>query len=111
MQLETVRPELEALGVDMLVLAADERDALAALRRKRSLGARFLVDPEARELSKLGLAHEGAGPGGRDIALPTQILIDREGRVLWTFRSTDVRERIERAALVQEIRRAVSEAH
>ncbi|MBL8900081.1 MAG: redoxin domain-containing protein [Planctomycetes bacterium] len=107
-ELEAIRPELEALQVELIVLAAEEPAALRELAAKRALGARFLADPEARELRRLGLVHDGAGPGGRAIALPTQLLLDAEGEVLWSFRSTDVRERHPAAATLAAVRERIA---
>ncbi len=103
-ELESIRPELEAAEVELIVVAAEEPVALRALAAKRGLGARFLCDPEAQELRRLGLAHVGAGPAGRTIALPTQLLIDRAGAVLWSFRSSDVRERAAPRAALEFLR-------
>jgi peroxiredoxin len=103
-ELESIRPELEAAEVELFVLAAEEPAALRALAAERGLGARFLCDPEAQELRRLGLAHVGAGPRGRTIALPTQLLIDRRGEVLWSFRSSDVRERASPRAALEALR-------
>jgi peroxiredoxin len=43
----------------------------------------FLSDPEGRLLGLLGLRHEGAGPGGRDIARSASFLFEPDGTLLW----------------------------
>jgi peroxiredoxin len=106
-QLESFRPALEALDVELIVLAAEDLDALRRLRDKQQLHARFLADPEAKELQRLGAAHLGGGPGGRDIALPMHWLIDRQGQVLDRYQTSDVRERRSAEQILVAVRRAL----
>jgi peroxiredoxin len=51
---------------------AEEQDAIT-----------FLSDPEGRLLDLLGVRHEGAGPGGRDLAQSASFLIEPDGTLLW----------------------------
>lgn len=108
MQLEDLRPALEALDVELIVLAADDLDALRRLRDKKQFHARFLADPDAKELKRLGAAHLGGGPGGRDIALPMHWLIDRQGQVLDRYLTSDVRERRSSEEILAAVRRALA---
>jgi peroxiredoxin len=46
-----------------------------------------VADADGRMCEALQVVHPGAGPGGKDIAAPTTILVDGQGRVRWLFRS------------------------
>ena len=43
----------------------------------------FLSDPNAETIRRYGVLHEGAGPGGSDIARPAEFLVDATGTVRW----------------------------
>jgi len=43
----------------------------------------FLSDPKAEVIGGYGLLHQGAGPGGADIARPAEFLIDSTGSIRW----------------------------
>lgn len=43
-------------------------------------------DAERKMCEALQLIHAGAGPGGRDTAVSTTILVDGDGTVRWLFR-------------------------
>jgi len=50
---------------------------------------------EARGLSEAaGLIHPHAAPDGRDVDVPTTILVDRHGIVRWLYRSPEVVARL-----------------
>ena len=53
----------------------------------------FLSDPEGRLLDLLGLRHEGAGPGGRDIAQSASFLFEPDGTLLWNQVASNYRVR------------------
>jgi peroxiredoxin len=55
----------------------------------------FLSDPEGRLLDLLGMRHEGAGPGGRDIAQSASFLFDPDGTLLWQHVTPNYRVRPE----------------
>jgi peroxiredoxin len=52
----------------------------------------FLSDADGRLLDELGIRHVGAHEG-RDIAYPTQVLVDGDGIVRWTYETGDLRLR------------------
>jgi peroxiredoxin len=70
-------------------------DPLGASRRLRDrLSARFifLSDPSAELLDALGIRHPG-GKDGSDIAYPTSMLVDADGKVRWIYQSDSYRQR------------------
>lgn len=55
----------------------------------------YLSDPEGRLLDLLDLRHEGAGPGGRDIAQSASFLFEPDGTLLWHHVTPNYRVRPE----------------
>jgi peroxiredoxin len=55
----------------------------------------FLSDPEGRLLDLLGMRHEGAGPGGSDIAQSSSYLLEPDGTLLWHHVTPNYRVRPE----------------
>jgi peroxiredoxin len=49
--------------------------------------------------------HEGGGPGGSDIAIPAQILIDRDGNLVWRFISKRIQDRLHPDEVLAAVRR------
>lgn len=51
----------------------------------RALGLSFpiLSDADAAVIRAYGLVHEGGGPHGEAIAVPAQLLVDRDGAIVW----------------------------
>jgi hypothetical protein len=62
-----------------------------------------LADPEAKFVNGTALHHLGAGRHGEDIAAPTTILFDREGRVRWLFRPDRIIVRLSPAELLAAV--------
>jgi len=63
---------------------------------------------EARGLSDVaGLIHPHGAPDGRDADLPTTILVDRHGIVLWLYRSPEVVARLSPDEVLRAIDRYI----
>ncbi|MCB9892266.1 MAG: redoxin domain-containing protein [Planctomycetes bacterium] len=107
-QLDPHVPTFEKLGVSVYAISVDEPAKVSAFLEPRELHVQFACDPERQAITTLGIDHPGGGPNGSTIALPTQLLIDREGNVLWSYRSPDIRVRIEPERLLSEIRERIS---
>jgi peroxiredoxin len=64
----------------------------------------IVLTDQARGLTdSAGLIHAGAGPDGRDIDVPTTILVDRHGTVRWLHRSPRVISRLSPDEVLQAI--------
>jgi peroxiredoxin len=63
---------------------------------------------ESRNLSKAaGLIHPHAGPDGRDIDVPTTVIVDRHETVRWLYRSPAVNVRLSPEDVLRQIDRSI----
>jgi peroxiredoxin len=61
----------------------DEVEDSKRLCEEEELPFRILSARGIPVLADYGLEHEGAGPGGETIAVPAQVLVAQDGRVVW----------------------------
>ena len=73
-------------------MSVDPPGVSKRLRDRLSVRFTFLSDPAGELLDQLGIRHRGGGDGS-DIAYPTSILVDAEGRVRWIYQSDTYRQR------------------
>ena len=83
----------EATGVRPVAISVDAPEQSETLRRKAGYTFTFLSDPNLQAIGRYGVVHKGAGEGGRDIARPAELLIDRSGVVRWANLTNDIRVR------------------
>jgi peroxiredoxin len=75
--------------VRILTISTDTPDELAKGHRKHRLGATMLSDRELEVTDRFGLRNKGihSGPpppiGAKALPVPTSLLVDANGRVLW----------------------------
>lgn len=63
----------------------------------------MLSDPDAAFVTALGLLHKGGNPmNGTDIARPARLLINRDGRILWSDVSENYRVRPTPQAILEQ---------
>ena len=95
-QLNRYAKEFEALGVKLIALSSDRVDELAIFEKKHDWAVRLLADPDLVAHRRYNVQHRNfaarRGPF-REIAIPTTILIDADGRVLLLERTPDFRVR------------------
>lgn len=120
--LETVRPELEALGATLLGVAPSRPAVLARIGAERSLGYPLLTDAGERLARLCGLRfelatvhvdfyrrfgvdmpaeHEGAG---WELPVPATYVVGRDGVIAWAFADADWGKRAEPRAVVEAVR-------
>ena len=95
-QLDRFAKDFAALGVKLVGVSSDRVDELAPFARKHKWSIALLADPllVAHQLYNVQYRKFAARRGPfRDLAIPTTILIDRDGRVLWLDQSPDFRVR------------------
>lgn len=95
-QLDRFAGDFAALGVRLVAVSSDRVDELAPFRRKHDWAIRLLADPALVVHRLYNVQSRKFTPRRgpfRDLAIPTTILIDRDGRVLWLEQSTDFRVR------------------
>ena len=95
---EELRPEFDARGVKIVTVSTDTVGELQAGRPKHRLGATMLSDRELEVTDRFGLRNRGVHtgkPGGEVKALPvpTSILADAEGKIVWIDQSENYQRR------------------
>jgi len=80
-------------GVQIYAVSIDSPEVNRALRERVGAGYTFLSDPDATVLGQLNIRHHTPNPTGKDIAVPTQILVDKTGIVRWIYQTSNYRIR------------------
>jgi len=95
-QLDRYAKDFAALGVKLVAVSSDRVDELAPFRRKYDWAIRLVADPALAAHRLYNVQSRKFTPRRgpfRDLAIPTTILIDRDGRVLWIEQTPDFRVR------------------
>ena len=95
-QLDRFAANFTALGVRLAAISSDRVDELAPFARKHNWRITLLADPELAVHRRYHVQSRKFAPKRgpfRDLAIPTTILIDRDGRVLWLEQTPDFRVR------------------
>jgi peroxiredoxin len=88
-----VHAELVRRGGRVLAVSTDSPAEAERMRDELDLPFEVLSDPRAEATRAFGLLHAGAGPGGKDVALPAQVLLDRDLRILWRHVAHRIQDR------------------
>ena len=108
-QFESRRPEIEAAGAQLAVLAAEKRDGVwrpGKFLEKHPIASVFLLD-EDRAVTKAYGLHHAFGTDAINIAHPATLVIDRDGRVRYIYRGDNQLDR----APIDEVMRALQDIH
>ena len=92
-QLQQYYNAIRKHGVKIYAVSIDSPEANRALRERVGAGYTFLSDPDANVLGQLNIRHHPPNPSGKDIAIPTQILVDKAGIVRWVYQPSNYRIR------------------
>ena len=93
MQLDDYYERISSRGVELFAVSVDPPVASRRLRDRLNSRFTFLSDPDGVLLDELGIRHRAGRNDGVDIAYPTAMLVDGDGRVRWVFQSGTYRER------------------
>lgn len=85
--------DFRAAGVEPVAISVDTPEESADLSRKAHYTYALLSDRDAAVIRRYDLLHKGQGVGGRDIARPAELLVDRNGIVRWRNLTADLRVR------------------
>ena len=85
--------EFRARKVEIAAISVDSSEESRKLCESQGYTYTFLSDPKAEVIHRFGVAHAGAGDGGRDIARPAEFLVDAQGTVRWVNLTEDYRIR------------------
>jgi peroxiredoxin len=106
-QLDRYARDFDALGVKLAAVSSDRSDELYAFERKNAWGIKLLADPDLTAQRLYNVQQRNFTPKRglfRDLAIPTTILLDKDGRVLWLEQTSDFRVRPQADALLAKAR-------
>jgi peroxiredoxin len=95
-------PEFERRGIRLAAISVDPLETNRSHQKKLGLTFPLLSDTTRETIRRYGLLHSGGGPGGSDISLPAEILVDSTGAIRWVnlTESATVRVRPEQVLAV-----------
>lgn len=97
-RLEELRAEFDRRGITLVTVSTDHPEEIRAERDRHGLQAIMLSDPELVVTDAFGLRNTGynSAPPGEDapaLPVPTTLLVDRDGRVLWMDQAENYQRR------------------
>jgi peroxiredoxin len=110
-QLNNFAKDFAALGVEIVAVSSDRVDELREFKLKHVWDIKLVADPALAAHRLYNVQSRNFAPKRgpfRDLAIPTTMLIDKYGRVLWIQQSTDFRERPQASAVLAEIKSLLS---
>lgn len=118
-----MKSDLDAYGVSVIALSKDSVVDAAVHKRRDGLNLTLLADPELKVIRQYGVEHHKAVefstmsftlfgmplalvPSFKVMAIPTSILVDERGKILWIDQSDDYRLRSDEDMVRQAVREA-----
>jgi len=115
-----MQPTLAAQGIEVVALSKDSVEAAAIHRNRDALTLTLLSDPDLAVIKQYGVEHHKAVnfttgtrtvfgipiafvPSIRSMAIPTTLLIDEDGAIVWIDQSEDYRVRSDDARVEKAI--------
>ena len=103
--------DLDALGARVALVSPQPQRHTARLARRFDVPFEFLIDEGNRAAVALGINHDNGLPAGlqalgydSDTVLPTVVVTDKGGRILWVHATDNYRVRPEPAAFIEILR-------
>lgn len=75
------------------------------MKRELALPFRLLSAAQLPVLDDYGLSHVGGGPEGETIAVPAELLLDRNGTIVWKHVARLITDRAAPAQLLRALQR------
>ena len=85
--------EFQRAGIEVYAVSVDPPEHNARLKARLGAGYEFLSDERGVLLDALDIRQANRSMTGKDTAIPTQYLVDREGIVRWIYRAETWRVR------------------
>ena len=104
------RGELRELGLKLVAVSHDTVDELGEFKRNRNWDMTLVADPDLEIIRLYNLQNHNFTPKRgpfRDMAIPTTLLIDKDGTVLWMSQATDFRVRLHPGKVLDAVRAAL----
>ena len=92
-ELQQYYGEFQGAGVQIYAVSVDPPEHNARLKTRLGAGYEFLSDERGELLDALNIRQAHRSVTGKDTAIPTQYLLDREGVVRWVYRAENWRIR------------------
>ena len=96
---EELRPELEEKGLAIVTLSTDTPEEIAEGRHRHGLKATMLSDRDLLVTDRFGLrnlgVHSGMPGKAKALPVPTSLLVNSEGTVVWMDQSENYQRRSE----------------
>lgn len=92
-QLQKYYDTIRGYGVEIYAVSIASPEINRALRERVGANYNFLSDPDGSVLDRLNIDHHTPNPTGRDIPIPTQILVDQKGIIRWIYQPSNYRIR------------------
>jgi peroxiredoxin len=92
-ELQEYYSEFQAAGVRVYAVSVDPPEQNVRLKARLGAGYEFLSDERGELLDALDIRQAHRSVTGKDTAIPTQYLLDRDGIVRWVYRAATWRVR------------------
>jgi len=105
--------DLRELGLSLVAVSHDTVEDLRRFKRNRDWDMTLVADPDLEVIRRYNLQNHNFTPKGgpfRDMAIPTTVLIDADGKVLWMSQATDFRVRAHPEKILDAVRTALRKA-
>ena len=80
----------------IVTLSTETPEEIRAGRERHSFGATMLSDPQLEAIDRFGLRDpDASGPAGKPLPVPTALLVDAAGTVVWKDQAENFQERSE----------------
>ena len=100
--------EFQDAGVHLYAVSVDPPEHNARLKVRLGAGYEILSDERGELLDTLAIRHARRSATGKDIAIPAQYLVHRDGVVCWFYRDESIRLRLHPREALAAIRESVS---
>ena len=77
----------------MLAISVDPPELSRGVVEEEGLRFPILADPAREVIRSYGLVHAGGGLDEEDIALPAQLLVAPDGRIVWSHVARRIQDR------------------
>jgi len=88
---------LDTRGIDILTISTDNPVEIRMSRRMHGLKATMLADPKLKIIDFFGVRNQNINnfrlPGRPGLPIPTTLMVDENGKVLWMDQSDDYSRR------------------
>ncbi len=106
-ELKTIEPTLQQLGYQIIAISPDAPSDLKSSAKKQTLTYRLLSDSNADAAKALGLAFRVKGGADRLLPVPAALVVDKKGKVSFSFVSPDFKVRVDSQVLLAAAKSAV----